>query len=170
MRSSIYGELHRFIPVLAHARGFRVSEVEVRHRPRRHGASKYGFSRLFKGFLDLLTVRFLTRFGQRPIHILGGIGLVLFGLGKPGHALSGHTLAQSEEPADRRPPAVAVLDRQPDRRGSSTDPSLGILAELVVPHTTSAPRIPTASPRRFPPRRKARSPLPPPRSTRDPSR
>ena len=67
----IYGELHRFIPVLAHARGFRVAEVEVRHRSRRHGASKYGFSRFFKGFLDLLTVRFLTRFRQRPLHVLG---------------------------------------------------------------------------------------------------
>jgi glycosyltransferase involved in cell wall biosynthesis len=77
----IYGELHRFIPVLAHARGFRVGEVEVRHRPRRHGRSKYGLSRLLKGFLDLLTVRFLTRFSQRPLHVLGGLGLVLVGLG-----------------------------------------------------------------------------------------
>jgi glycosyltransferase involved in cell wall biosynthesis len=74
----IYGELHRFIPVLAHARGFRVGEVEVQHRPRRHGTSKYGVSRLAKGFLDLLTVRFLTRFSQRPLHVLGGVGLVLF--------------------------------------------------------------------------------------------
>ena len=68
----IYGELHRFVPVLAHARGFRVAEIEVNHRPRRHGASKYGVSRFLKGFLDLLTVRFLTRFRQRPLHILGG--------------------------------------------------------------------------------------------------
>ena len=80
----IYGELHRFIPVLAHARGFRVGEVAVHHRRRRHGASKYGFSRFFKGFLDLLTVRFLTRFSQRPLHVLGGIGSALFGLGSVG--------------------------------------------------------------------------------------
>lgn len=77
----IYGELHRFIPVLAHARGFRVGEIVVNHRPRRFGRSKYGVSRLVKGFLDLLTVRFLTAFGQRPLHVLGGIGLALFGLG-----------------------------------------------------------------------------------------
>ena len=77
----IYGELHRFIPVLAHARGFRVGEVVVRHRARQHGTSKYGVSRLMKGFLDLLTVRFLTRFSQRPLHVLGGLGLVLLGLG-----------------------------------------------------------------------------------------
>jgi glycosyltransferase involved in cell wall biosynthesis len=77
----IYGELHRFVPVLAHARGFRVAEIEVAHRPRRHGASKYGVSRFLKGFLDLLTVRFLTRFHQRPLHILGGVGLALLALG-----------------------------------------------------------------------------------------
>ncbi len=77
----IYGELHRFIPVLAHARGFRVGEVVVRHRPRKHGRSKYGVMRMLKGFLDLLTVRFLTRFSQRPLHVLGGIGLVLVTIG-----------------------------------------------------------------------------------------
>ncbi len=77
----IYGELHRFVPVLAHARGFRVAEVVVQHRPRRHGTSKYGFSRFLKGFLDLLTVRFLTRFRERPLHLLGGTGLVLLGCG-----------------------------------------------------------------------------------------
>ena len=71
----IYGELHRFVPVLAHARGFRVAEIEVHHRPRRHGSSKYGVSRFLKGFLDLLTVRFLTRFRQRPLHILGELAL-----------------------------------------------------------------------------------------------
>jgi glycosyltransferase involved in cell wall biosynthesis len=80
----IYGELHRFVPVLAQARGFRVAEIEVNHRPRRHGSSKYGLSRFLKGFLDLLTVRFLTRFRQRPLHILGGTGLVLLALGTLG--------------------------------------------------------------------------------------
>jgi len=73
----IYGELHRFVPVLAHARGFRVGEIEVHHRPRRFGKSKYGVTRFLKGLLDLLTVRFLTRFRQRPLHVFGGIGLAL---------------------------------------------------------------------------------------------
>jgi glycosyltransferase involved in cell wall biosynthesis len=77
----IYGELHRFVPVLAHARGFRVGEIEVHHRARRFGRSKYGVSRFIKGLLDLLTVRFLTGFRQRPLHVLGSAGLVLFGLG-----------------------------------------------------------------------------------------
>ena len=77
----LYGELHRFVPVLAHARGFRVGEIEVHHRPRRFGQSKYGTARFVKGLLDLVTVRFLTRFGQRPLHIFGSIGLLLFAAG-----------------------------------------------------------------------------------------
>ena len=80
----LYGELHRFIPVLAAARGFRVGEVVVNHRARRFGYSKYGVRRFVKGFLDLLTVKFLTGFGQRPQHLLGSIGLVSFLLGNAG--------------------------------------------------------------------------------------
>ena len=72
----LYGELHRFTPVLAHAEGFRVGELAVRHHPRRWGSSKYGWSRLVKGFLDLLTVTFLTEYRQRPMHVLGLPGLV----------------------------------------------------------------------------------------------
>jgi glycosyltransferase involved in cell wall biosynthesis len=80
----LYGELHRFIPVLAAARGFRVGEIEINHRPRRFGKSKYGVRRFVKGFLDLLTVKFLTGFGQRPQHMLGTIGLLSFLLGNLG--------------------------------------------------------------------------------------
>lgn len=77
----LYGELHRFVPVLAAARGFRVGETGVEHRPRQYGRSKYGLSRIPKGLLDLLTVQFITRFGQRPQHWLGSVGLasLLFG-------------------------------------------------------------------------------------------
>lgn len=77
----LYGELHRFVPVLAAARGFRVGEIVVNHRARKFGHSKYGIERLVKGFLDLLTVKFLTGFGERPQHILGSIGLASFLLG-----------------------------------------------------------------------------------------
>jgi glycosyltransferase involved in cell wall biosynthesis len=80
----LYGELHRFIPVLAHARGFKVTEVSIHHRPRRHGQSKYGVRRFLRGFLDLLTVKFITGFGDRPQHLLGGLGLLFFGLGMLG--------------------------------------------------------------------------------------
>jgi dolichol-phosphate mannosyltransferase len=82
----LYGELHRFIPVLASARGFRVGEIEIAHRPRRFGRSKYGMRRFVKGFLDLLTVKFLTSFSHRPQHVLGSIGLTSFVLGALGMA------------------------------------------------------------------------------------
>jgi hypothetical protein len=73
--------------VLAAARGFRVTEVPVQHRPRPYGHSKYGASRFIKGFLDLLTVQFLTRYGRRPQHLLGTIGILLsfFGLAGMGY-------------------------------------------------------------------------------------
>jgi len=77
----LYGELHRFVPVLAAARGWRVAEVVVEHRRRVHGHSKFGLWRIPKGFLDLLTVKFLTTYGQRPQHLFGLIGTCLFGLG-----------------------------------------------------------------------------------------
>jgi hypothetical protein len=69
------------VPVLASARGFQVGEVAIAHRPRQFGRSKYGATRFVKGFLDLLTVKFLTGFGQRPQHLLGTIGLASFALG-----------------------------------------------------------------------------------------
>jgi dolichol-phosphate mannosyltransferase len=77
----LYGELHRFVPVLAAARGYRVGEVVIQHRARQFGRSKYGLTRFVKGFLDLLTVKFLTGFGQRPQHMLGTLGLISFLLG-----------------------------------------------------------------------------------------
>jgi glycosyltransferase involved in cell wall biosynthesis len=74
---SIYGELHRYIPVLASRRGFAVGEIQVHHMPRRHGASKYGWDRYYKGLLDLITVLFLTRYTPRPLHLFGVLGLAL---------------------------------------------------------------------------------------------
>ena len=87
----LYGELHRFIPVLAAARGFKVGELVIQHRRRAFGRSKYGFRRFAKGFLDLLTVKFLTGFGERPSHALGGAGLFCFALGFAGMAYLGGT-------------------------------------------------------------------------------
>ncbi len=80
----LYGELHRFVPVLAAARGYRVGEIVIEHRERKFGSSKYGVIRILKGFLDLLTVKFLTGFGQRPQHVLGTVGLLFFLLGGGG--------------------------------------------------------------------------------------
>jgi len=80
----LYGELHRYIPILAHAEGYRVTEIPVKHHAREFGISKYGLGRYFKGFLDLLTVAAITRFLQRPGHLFGGVGI---GMGAVGFAV-----------------------------------------------------------------------------------
>lgn len=72
----VYGELHRFLPVLAQWDGFRVGELPVQHRPRKYGKTKFGMARFWKGFLDLLTVLFTTRYLRRPLHLFGFWGLV----------------------------------------------------------------------------------------------
>jgi dolichol-phosphate mannosyltransferase len=77
----LYGELHRFVPVLAAARGWRVGQIAVQHHARQFGRSKYGLSRLSKGFLDLITVYLLTGFSSRPQHLIGSIGLLFFTIG-----------------------------------------------------------------------------------------
>jgi len=78
----VYGELHRYLPVLAHWLGFRVGELVVTHHARKHGYSKFGIKRFFNGFFDLLTVLFITRFRQKPLHLFGfmGLGSSLLGL------------------------------------------------------------------------------------------
>lgn len=81
---NLYGELHRYIPVLAAWLGFRVTEVTVNHRDRLHGVSKFGRSRFWRGMLDLLTVKFLTTYDRRPFHLIGGAGL---GVGAVGSGL-----------------------------------------------------------------------------------
>ncbi|HEY6055117.1 MAG TPA: glycosyltransferase family 2 protein [Gaiellaceae bacterium] len=99
----IYGELHRFIPVLAHHRGFRIAELPVNHRPREHGRSRYGLERYLRGFLDLLSVSFMGRYRHRPLHLFGGLGLLLGAVGFAiliyltavkiaGHAIGGRPL------------------------------------------------------------------------------
>lgn len=78
----VYGELHRYIPVLAKWQGFTITEIPVKHHPRRYGKTKFGISRFFKGFIDLITVVFLTRYIKRPMHLFGFLGAIsfLFGL------------------------------------------------------------------------------------------
>jgi len=70
----LYGEMHRFMPVLAHQQGWRVSEIPVNHRPRRFGRSRFGLERYTRGALDLITVVFLGRYQHRPLHLFGGLG------------------------------------------------------------------------------------------------
>ena len=78
----VYGEMHRFIPILAKQAGFRrIGEKVVQHRARQFGVSKFGWERMIKGYIDLLTVLFMTRFGRRPMYIFGGLGTVMFLVG-----------------------------------------------------------------------------------------
>lgn len=156
----IYGELHRFIAVLAHARGFRVTELPVHHRERKFGRSKYGVKRFLRGFLDLLTVKFLTGFGQRPQHMLGAFGVLLFGLGFLGLGLLGviwlltNVGGMSFGPIGTRP--LLAYSIASTLLGAQAI-SLGLLAELIVSNTgrdsdtysvaeRTAPATPTQTP------------------------
>ena len=124
----LYGELHRFVPVLAHDLGFRVTEVGVNHRPREHGRSRYGMERYARGFLDLLTVTFMSRYRHRPLHLFGGLGLVLGTIGTG--ILAYLTIVKlTGEPIGRRPllllgVLLVVVGIQ--------FLSLGLLSELVT--------------------------------------
>lgn len=134
----IYGELHRFIAVLAHARGFKVSEIPVNHRRRQFGQSKYGVRRFMRGLLDLLTVKFLTGFGQRPQHMLGAFGLIFFSLGFAGLGYLSviWMLTQSavfiSDPIGNRP--LLAYSVASTLLGAQAI-TLGLLAELIVAYT-----------------------------------
>jgi glycosyltransferase involved in cell wall biosynthesis len=126
----IYGELHRFLPVLAHYRGFRVAELPVNHRPRQHGRSRYGMERYVRGFLDLLTVSFMGRYRHRPLHLFGGLGLIL---GLAGFILLGYLsiLKAAGEAIGHRPlltlgVLLVVVGLQFF--------SLGLISELITSH------------------------------------
>jgi glycosyltransferase involved in cell wall biosynthesis len=78
----VFGDMHRYIPMLAKEAGFKkIGEKIVEHRPRKYGVTKYGFDRFMKGYLDLLTIRFITRFGKNPMHLFGSIGTLMFLIG-----------------------------------------------------------------------------------------
>ena len=77
----LYGDLHRYIPILAHQAGYKIGEVKVHHHPRRFGVSKYGFDRIPKVFFDFFTVLFLTKYLKRPLHVFGTIGCIIAFIG-----------------------------------------------------------------------------------------
>jgi dolichol-phosphate mannosyltransferase len=126
----VYGELHRFLPVLAHDRGYRVAELAVNHRPRGHGKSRYGVERYLRGFLDFLTVWFMGRYRHRPLHLFGGLGVAM---GAIGTILLAYltVLKVSGEPIGHRPlltlgVLLVVVGLQFF--------SLGLLSELITSH------------------------------------
>jgi len=106
----LYGEMHRFIPALLFIQGYRIGEVEVHHRPRIYGKSKYNIKRVGKGLLDLLFISFLTHYGARPLHIFGliGGGTFIFGVLIAGY-LSWLKLAFGEKLANRPLLTLSVL-------------------------------------------------------------
>ena len=132
---SVYGGFHRFLPVLASERGFRIAELVVRHRPRRHGQSKFGSWRLAEGLLDLLTVLMVTRFRTRPLHLFGFLAAVT---GISGVLILGYltVLWFMNEPIGTRPLlTLGVLLTLAAIQFIGT----GLVAELLV-RTTVSPR------------------------------
>lgn len=150
----LYGELHRFIPVLAAARGFKVGEVVVNHRARRFGQSKYGVRRFVKGFLDLLTVKFLTGFGQRPQHALGTASLLCFLVGLAGLGYLALTWLVRLWAPDFFPPIgsrpLLVYSAAALLLGGQLL-SIGFLAELIVSRDQNGPEAFSISDRVGPP-------------------
>jgi len=125
----VYGEMHRFITLLADARGFRLTELEVHHRPRSFGRSKYGAGRFIKGFLDLLTVSFLTGYAERPLHFLGVCGLLALAVGLAGLSYLAGLWALGFRPIGNRP--VLIYSVAALLLGAQML-SVGILAELIA--------------------------------------
>jgi glycosyltransferase involved in cell wall biosynthesis len=124
----MYGELHRYIPVLAHWSGFKVGEESVAHHERRHGVTKFGRARFWRGFLDLITVKFLTTYTARPFHLFGSAGIVMGVIGTVLLAWMA-VIKIAGDPVGNRPALLigvfmAVVAVQMV--------SLGLIAELVV--------------------------------------
>jgi glycosyltransferase involved in cell wall biosynthesis len=129
----LYGELHRFIPALAAWRGFQVAEVPVHHRARQHGRSKFGSARLWRGFLDLLTVLFLTRYTRRPLHLFGGLGLIAWTVGFVVNAYLTGIWLSGAQPIGHRPLlAFGVLSMLVGVQFFA----VGLLSELVLSYQT----------------------------------
>lgn len=124
----LYGELHRYVPVLAAWAGFRVSEVDVAHHPRVHGATKFSRSRFWRGFLDLLTVKFLTTYTARPFHLFGGLGMATGALGSVLLVWMGISKLAGNAVGQRPALLIGVLLVVVGVQLMS----LGLLAELVV--------------------------------------
>jgi len=124
----LYGELHRYIPVLAQWAGYRVAEIDVEHRERMHGTSKFGRSRFWRGLLDLLVVKFLTTYNSRPFHFFGGVGLFLGAVGTGLLMWMGILRLAGDRVGDRPALLVGVLCVVV----SVQLLSLGLIASLVI--------------------------------------
>ncbi|MCX6153823.1 MAG: glycosyltransferase family 2 protein [Candidatus Kapabacteria bacterium] len=130
----VYGEMHRYLPALAHQMGFRVTELPVKHHERKFGKSKFGFSRFFKGFLDLLTVMFTTRYMKRPLHLFGTLGtlFLIAGLAIDGYLTAEwfmHLTSLSNRPLVWFGIALIIVGVQ--------SISMGLIGEMIVKNSVS---------------------------------
>lgn len=134
---SVYGGFHRFMPVLASERGFRVEQLVVKHRPREHGVSKFGIGRFFHGFVDLLTVLMITRFRTRPLHLFGFLASASGVIGGLLLAYLSVLWFQGEPIGTRPLLTLGVLLMI----GAIQFVGLGLVAELLVRTTIETPEI-----------------------------
>jgi dolichol-phosphate mannosyltransferase len=132
----LYGEMHRYIPVLAVSEGFNVGEVDVPHRARLHGESKFGRARFWRGFFDLITVKFLTTYKTRPFHILGGLGLAFMTIGGGLLTWMFVDLLREERVGGRPALSAGVLLVLVGVQLAAT----GLIAELIVSRTRQRER------------------------------
>ncbi len=124
----MYGELHRYIPVLAVWSGFRVGEIDVAHHARRHGTSKFGRARFWRGLLDLISVKFLTTYTARPFHLFGALGVVIGLAGSVALRWMGVLRISGERVGDRPALIAGVLLVVVGVQMVS----LGLMSELIV--------------------------------------
>lgn len=151
----LYGEFHRFTPVLANAKGFKVGELIVNHRPRKFGVSKYGVERFIKGFVDLLTIKFLTSYKNRPQHFLGTCGILLGVLGAMGLAYLAaiwilNVWGLNFGPIGSRP--LMVFSATTLLLGAQMI-SMGLIAELITARNQHETHVYSVKERRFSPLR-----------------
>ncbi|HRY83815.1 MAG TPA: glycosyltransferase family 2 protein [Candidatus Cloacimonadota bacterium] len=136
---NIYGEMHRYIPALANALGFRIAEISVEHRARIFGVSKYGWERYLRGFFDLLTVKMVTQYIKSPLYLFGRIGLSSTFLGL---VLSGYLAALKifwGQPLSNRP--LLFLGMLLILTGFQFI-SLGLLSELIINRVSDSTKLP----------------------------
>jgi hypothetical protein len=136
-----YGELHRYLPVIASGQGFKVTEKVVRHHARTSGKSRYGLERYIRGMLDLVTVSYMTKYGRRPMHAFGGVALwfILPGVALEAYALVGGALLGLPTGGSTIPIVGAVMIASGVQCGL-----LGLTAEIMSqPKASHVPSVPT---------------------------
>ena len=106
---NLYGEMHRFIPAILKIKGYKVGELEVNHRPRTAGVTKYNWRRTFKGFVDMISVWFWNKYAVRPLHLLGGMGMFFLFIGGVFSTLTIYEYFKNEDLSSTVLPMLAIF-------------------------------------------------------------